>query len=73
MRFVENRNQFDVAFSVIRTERAYQGEYVVYPRVVEQTLATKNKHMEDNVNVKAIDIRYVSNPKQGKTVIIGGI
>lgn len=48
----------------------YNGEYVVTPRVTEQTLPTAQKIMADDVTVKKIPRYDVSN-KSGKTVYIG--
>lgn len=49
----------------------YSGSYVVIPRKVEQTLATINKAMEDNVVVHAINRADVENVGGGITVTIG--
>ena len=49
---------------------AYDGEYIVTPKAYEdQTLATKNKRMKDNVTVKAVPYWETSN-KYGETVYI---
>ena len=49
---------------------AYAGEYIVTPKAYEdQTLATKNKRMKDNVTVKAVPYWETSN-KYGETVYI---
>ena len=49
----------------------YEGEYVVIPRKVEQSLATKNKAMNDDVVVRAINRADVVNVGGGLTVTIG--
>ena len=49
----------------------YDGDYIVTPRLNEQTLATKDKNMIDDVVVKPIPIYELSN-EHGITVIIGG-
>ena len=49
----------------------YEGEYVVTPRIYEQSLATKNKLMKADVKVKEIPYYETSNIS-GKTVYIGG-
>ena len=49
----------------------YDGNYIVTPRLNEQTLATKDKNMIDDVVVKPIPIYELSN-EHGITVIIGG-
>lgn len=49
---------------------AYDGEHIVTPKAYEdQTLATKNKRMKDNVTVKAVPYWETSN-KYGETVYI---
>lgn len=50
----------------------YDGEYVVTPAVVQQSLHTENKVMDDDVTVKAIPYYEVENADNGVTVIIGG-
>lgn len=49
----------------------YLGEYEVIPSTEEQTLATKNKTMSENVTIKQIPTYEVSN-ESGTTFIIGG-
>lgn len=49
----------------------YEGSYSVAPRVVEQTLPTKQKSMEEDMTVEAINYLEVTNPEGGKTVTIG--
>lgn len=52
----------------------YDGEYIVTPKVAQQTtLATTNKVMDDDVTVLEIPYAEVSNLIGGKTAIIGGI
>lgn len=48
----------------------YKGSYEVTPRIYEQTLATRNKSMSDDVLVKEIPKAEVSNI-YGTTIIIG--
>lgn len=50
---------------------SYTGDYVVIPRKVEQSLATKNKAMDDDVVVRAINRADVVNVGGGLTVTIG--
>lgn len=50
----------------------YEGEYVVIPKVVEQTLETKNYTMLDDVTVKEIT-KHVFDNEKGLTVQIGEI
>lgn len=49
----------------------YDGSYNVIPRIVGQTLETKNKSMRDDVTVDPINYAEVTNPQGGKTVTIG--
>lgn len=48
----------------------YEGEYAVTPRVTEQTMATKNKMMTEDVTVKSIPFYNVGNTSGGSTVYI---
>ena len=50
----------------------YDGEYSVTPKFENQTLKTKNKVMDFDVNVKTIPLEKVANSSGGNTVIIGG-
>ena len=50
----------------------YGGEYSVTPKFENQTLKTKNKVMDFDVNVKTIPLEKVANSSGGNTVIIGG-
>lgn len=49
----------------------YEGEYVITPKVNEQTLPTKQKVMLDDMTVLAIPYAEVTNVSNGKTVTIG--
>lgn len=49
----------------------YEGDYVVTPKVVEQTMPTKDKIMGDDVTIKSIPFFNVSNTSGGDTVYIG--
>ena len=49
----------------------YKGEYEVIPSVVEQTLATKNKYLINDVTVTEIPFSKVANDSGGNTVTIG--
>ena len=49
---------------------AYDGDYIMTPKVSEQTLPTAGKSMAQNVTVKAIPYVRVTNPSGGSTVII---
>lgn len=48
-----------------------EGDYIITPSVGEQTMATKNKMMADDVTVKAIPYFDVKNTTGGSTVYIG--
>lgn len=50
----------------------YKGEYSVTPKFENQTLKTKNKAMDFDVNIKTIPLEKVANSSGGNTVIIGG-
>lgn len=49
----------------------YEGTYVVVPKVTPQTMDTEGLYMKDDVNITEIPIEQVSNPSNGKTVVIG--
>lgn len=49
----------------------YEGVYDVTPKVVEQTLATKNKVLRDDVTIQSIPFFNVSNTSGGTTAYIG--
>jgi hypothetical protein len=49
----------------------YQGEYNVTPKIVEQTLPTKEKLLLEDMTIKAIPFFNVSNTSGGSTVYIG--
>lgn len=48
----------------------YTGEYEVIPKVEQQILNTKDRHMVDDVTVKAIPYFDVGNNAGGSTVYI---
>lgn len=49
----------------------YKGAYEVTPKVTEQSLKTKDKHMTDDVKIKSIPFFNVSNTSGGSTAYIG--
>lgn len=49
----------------------YDGEYEVTPKMMEQTLPTRAKVMEDDVTIKKIPVFVTSNTSGGTTVYIG--
>ena len=48
----------------------YTGSYTITPKVDEQTMATRNKLMQDNVTIKAIPY-YETDNNLGTTIYIG--
>ena len=50
----------------------YKGTYDPIPTVEGVTLATKDKHMTDDVTIQPIPTYEVQNEKGGVTFIIGG-
>lgn len=48
----------------------YEGEYVVTPKVTEQTLETRNTSMREDVTIEAIPYSEVTNPSGGLTANI---
>lgn len=67
---VEIPMEVEVAFQLIDGDE-YEGPYTVTPGFSEQTLATNQKLMLDNVTVYEIPVTRTSNPQGGLTVIIG--
>lgn len=49
----------------------YTGSYDIIPQIEAQIMPTEDKHMTDDVNIRAIPYYEVSNPQDGKTVYIG--
>lgn len=49
----------------------YDGEYQAIPKFENQTLETKNKVMDFDVQIKPIPVEKVANTSGGNTVIIG--
>ena len=49
----------------------YNGEYQAIPKFESQTLETKDKVMDLNVEIKPIPVEKVANTSGGNTVIIG--
>lgn len=50
----------------------YAGPYDVVPKVTPRSLDTADKHLANNITIKAIPYYEVSNLHNGKTIIIGG-
>jgi hypothetical protein len=49
----------------------FEGEYIVTPKVEEQTIPTKDKVLIDDMTIKSIPFFNVSNTSGGSTVYIG--
>lgn len=49
----------------------YAGDYVVTPKVTEQTMPTKDKVLLDDMKIKSIPFFNVGNTSGGSTVYIG--
>lgn len=72
--FIQTECTFNTDFGevfFIQTGDVYDGAYTVTPRVYEQTLATKDKVMLDDVTVEVIPLSKVINFSNGYTVTIG--
>lgn len=72
-KFKEHKSSFRATFKqvqVVTDLPAYEGEYSVTPRVVEQTMRTKGKLMIDDVLIKEVPVYRVSNTSGGTTVYI---
>lgn len=48
----------------------YEGEYIVTPKTIQQSLETKHKTMQDDVTVLEIPYYQTTNEAGGYTVII---
>ena len=66
------RIDFDVGLEYGQGGRLpdYHGSYEVTPKLVDQTLPTKDKSMTKDVVVKEVPVARVSNPSGGKTCTI---
>ena len=49
----------------------YEGEYTVIPKVIEQTMPTKEKVLTEDMIIKSIPFFKTSNNSGGNTVYIG--
>jgi hypothetical protein len=69
-----NSDTFNAEFgviSVLPSTEAYPGPYEVTPKVNAQTLATAQKNMKYDMQIKAIPYFDVGNASGGSTVYIG--
>lgn len=76
--FVESCENLEFDFGEIQQTHiysddldVYDGEYLITPKISQQTLDTESKVMEDNVTVKGIPCYTTSNSYGGDTVYIG--
>lgn len=63
--------KLDLAYKDIHEH--YKGEYIINPRVVSQTMETKDKIMDDDVTINEIYYNETENLSGGMTVQIGEI
>ena len=74
--FIEISQVIDVDFGEVQTVtkyvggEPYDGDYIVTPKVTEQTLPTKDKILLDNVFIKSVPFYDVANSSGGSTVYI---
>jgi hypothetical protein len=66
-----NIKQDTIIVPVYKDAPPYEGDYVVTPKVSEQTLPTADKLLSEDVTVKKIPYFEVSNESGGNTVFIG--
>lgn len=59
-----------VGGGLIETPPAYEGDYNVTPTVHGETLQTKDKYMEEDLEIKPIPIYETTNNSGGLTVYI---
>jgi hypothetical protein len=77
VKFKENTKLFNAKFGEVHTVtklvggEQFEGEYIVTPKVKEQTLPTKNKVLVEDMTIKAIPFFNVTNNSGGNTVYIG--
>lgn len=50
----------------------YNGPYEVTPQARDQTLSTKSKYMDEDINILKIPYAEVTNGANGTTITIGG-
>lgn len=66
-----NIKQDTIIVPVYKDAPPYEGDYVVTPKVSEQTLPTADKLLSEDVTIKEIPYFEVSNESGGNTVFIG--
>ena len=70
----DNQNELFLADDIPYAEHYddYTGAYIVTPILYdEQQLLTRDKHMLDDVTVRAIPVTETTNPYGGRTIVIG--
>lgn len=63
--------KLDLAYKDIY--KHYKGEYIINPKIVSQTMETKDKVMDDDVTINEIYYNETENLSGGMTVQIGEI
>lgn len=63
--------KLDLAYKELHEH--YKGEYIINPRVVSQTMETKDKVMDDDVTINEIYYNETENLSGGMTAQIGEI
>lgn len=77
VKFSDLNQKINVNFGAVQTVteyvggELYEGDYAVTPRVVEQTMPTKNRVLVEDMKIKEIPFFNVSNTSGGSTVYIG--
>lgn len=65
--------QIDIPDKIGDNFQFYKGSYIIEPKFDNQTLYTKEKIMEKDIQIKPILVSVTSNNAGGNTVYIGGI
>lgn len=72
--FIQTGCTFNTNFGevfLVKTDEVYEEGYNVIPRVYQQTLATKDKLLLDDITVEVIPLAKTINLSSGYTVTIG--
>ncbi len=75
VKFQEKNNNFTPIFhegGPYTPASDYEGDYNISPKFEDQTLPTKNKTLNADILVNAIEVARTTNLSGGKTVYIGG-
>lgn len=65
--------QIDIPDKIGDNFQFYKGSYIIEPKFDNQTLYTKEKIMEKDIQIKPILVSVTLNSAGGNTVYIGGI